>query len=121
MTKITKVDQKIMQQHLRESLKIALKGSLKGKETIKLSLTNESKVLKMLADKEAEIKRLHNVIDIRDREISELHSKEMNLLWDLSKLQKDNGALQEYKDNNEREIGYWEKKIMSHVKKKKDN
>ncbi len=121
MTRITKVDQKIMQQHLRESLKLALKGSIKKGETIKLSLTNESKILKMLADKEAENKRLLNVIDIKQREIDELNSKEMNLLWDLSKLQKDNGALQEYKDNNEKEIGYWEKKIMAHVKKKKDH
>ncbi len=110
-----------MQQHLRESLKLALKGSIKKGETIKLSLTNESKILKMLADKEAENKRLLNVIDIKQREIDELNSKEMNLLWDLSKLQKDNGALQEYKDNNEKEIGYWEKKIMAHVKKKKDH
>ena len=121
MTNITKVDQKIMQQHLRDSLKIALKGSLKGKETDKLSLTATNKVLKMLADKEAEIKRLHNVIDIKQREIDGLNKKEMDLYWEMGKLQKDNGALEEYKTNNEREVGYWEKKIMSHIKKGKDN
>ena len=75
----------------------------------------------MMKEDRAEIKRLKNVIDIKQREIDELNSKEMNLLWDLSKLQKDNGALQEYKDNNEKEVGYWEKKIMSHIKKGKDN
>ena len=45
----------------------------------------------------------------------------MDLLWKLAHLEKNNGALQEYKDNNEKEIGYWEKKIMNHVKKKRDN
>ena len=69
----------------------------------------------------AKISRLENVIDIKQREIDALNSKEMDLLWQLAKLEKNNGALQEYKDNNEKEIAYFEKKMTAFIKKRKDN
>ena len=121
MTKMKKhqIDDAI--KYYREIGKLAFKSNINHHSVIKNSGSNESKLLKMMAEDRAKISRLENVIDIKQREIDELNSKEMNLLWDLSKLQKDNGALQEYKDNNERDVGYWEKKIMSHIKKGKDN
>jgi len=107
--------------YYREIGKLAFKSNINQNSVIKNSGNNESKLLKMMAEDRAQIKRLNNVIDIRDREIEELNKKQMDLLWKLAHLQKDNGALQEYKDNNEKELGYWEKKIMSHIKKGKDN
>ncbi len=109
------------QKYYREIGKLAFKSNIGHHSVNKNSGNNESKILKMMAEDRAKISRLENVIDMRDREISELHKKEMDLLWQLANLQKDNGALQEYKDNNEKELGYWEKKIMSHIKKGKDN
>ena len=94
---------------------------LKSSSVIKNSGNNESKLLKMMAEDRAQIDRLNIVIDMKQREIDDLNKKEMDLLWKLAHLEKDNGALQEYKDNNEKEVGYWEKKIMSHIKKGKDN
>ena len=110
-----------MQEHLKDLSRLALKGSIKHSELVTKHTNHSHNLLKLYTEAKEENKRLHNVIDIKQREIDELNSKEMNLLWDLSKLQKDNGALQEYKDNNERDVGYWEKKIMSHIKKGKDN
>ena len=120
MTNITEQRQ-LMLKHLKELNKLSLKANIKHSSNVEKSLDHKIELTKMMKEDRAEIKRLKNVIDIKQREIDELNSKEMNLLWDLSKLQKDNGALQEYKDNNEKEVGYWEKKIMSHIKKGKDN
>ena len=121
MTKMKKhqVDDAI--KYDREIGKLAFKSNINQNSVIKNSGTNESKLLKMMTEDRAKISRLENVIDIKQREIDELNSKEMDLLWKLAHLEKDNGALQEYKDNNEKEVGYWEKKIMSHIKKGKDN
>jgi len=121
MTKMKKhqVDDAI--KYFREIGKLAFKSNIGHHSVIKNSGNNESKLLKMIAEDRFKISRLENVIDIKQREIDELNSKEMDLLWKLAHLEKDNGALQEYKDNNEKEVGYWEKKIMSHIKKGKDN
>ncbi len=45
----------------------------------------------------------------------------MDLYWEMGKLQKNNGALEQYKETNEQEVGDWEKKLMGHIKKGKDN
>ena len=121
MTKMKKhqVDDAI--KYFREIGKLAFKSNIGHHSVIKNSGNNESKLLKMIAEDRAKLSRLEAVIDIKQREIDELNSKEMDLLWKLAHLEKDNGALQEYKDNNEKEVGYWEKKIMSHIKKGKDN
>ncbi len=110
-----------MQEHLKDLSRLALKGSIKHSELVTKHTNHSHNLLKLYMEAKEENKRLHNVIDIKQREIDELNRKEMDLYWEMGKLQKDNGALQEYKDNNERDVGYWEKKIMSHIKKGKDN
>ncbi len=107
--------------YYREIGKLAFKSNIKHHSVINNSGSNESKLLKFMQEDRAKLSRLEAVIDMRDRELNELNKKQMDLLWKLAHLQKDNGALQEYKDNNEKELGYWEKKIMNHVKKKRDN
>ena len=121
MTKMKKhqVDDAI--KYYREIGKLAFKSNINQNSVIKNSGNNESKLLKMMAEDRSQIDRLNIVIDMKQREIDELNKKEMDLLWKLAHLEKDNGALQEYKDNNEKEIGYWEKKITNFVKNKKDN
>jgi len=121
MTKMKKIEIDTAIKYYREIGKLAFKSNINQNSVIKNSGNNESKLLKMMAEDRFKISRLENVIDIKQREIDELNRKEMDLYWEMGKLQKDNGALQEYKDNNEKEVGYWEKKIMSHIKKGKDN
>jgi len=121
MTKITEIDRKLQVKHLNDLSKATIKANIKHSLNIQKQIDHTIVLTKIIQEDRAKISRLENVIDMKQREIDELNSKEMNLLWDLSKLQNDNGALQEYKDNNERDVGYWEKKIMSHIKKGKDN
>ena len=121
MTKVKKIQVDDAIKYYREIGKLAFKSNINQNSVIKNSGNNESKLLKMMAEDRSQIDRLNIVIDMKQREIDELNKKEMDLLWKLAHLEKDNGALQEYKDNNEKEVGYWEKKIMSHIKKGKDN
>ena len=121
MSKMKKIQIDDAMKYYREIGKLAFKSNINHHSVIKNSVNNENKLLKMMAEDRAKISRLENVIDIKQREIDELNKKETDLLWELSHLQKDNGALEQYKETNEREVGYWEKKIMSHIKKGKDN
>ena len=121
MTKITEIDRKLQVKHLNDLSKASLKSNIKHSGNIEKNLDHTIQITKFMKEDRAKISRLEAVIDMRDRELNELNKKQMDLLWKLAHLQKDNGALQEYKDNNEKEVGYWEKKIMSHIKKGKDN
>ena len=118
---IKKIDQQKMQEHLRELSKLAMKANIKHHTVIDKHATHARDLMKMLKEERAEISKLEAVIDMKQREIDELNKKEMDLYWEMGKLETNNGVLQEYKDNNEREVGYREKKMMSYMKKGKDN
>jgi len=121
MSKITEKDRSVMMKHLRDLSKASVKANHKHSDNIQKQINHTIEITKFMKEDRAKIDRLNNVIDIKQREIDELNERNTNLLWDLSTLQKENGELAEYKQNNEREVGYWEKKIMSHIKKGKDN
>jgi hypothetical protein len=121
MTKITEIDRKLQVKHLNDLSKASLKSNIKHSQNIQKQIDHTIVLTKIIQEDRAKLSRLEVVIDMRDRELNELNKKQMDLLWKLAHLEKDNGALQEYKDNNEKEVGYWEKKIMSHIKKGKDN
>ena len=118
---IKKIDQQKMQEHLRELSKLAMKANIKHHTVIDKHASQARDLMKMLKEERAKISKLEAVIDMKQREIDELNKKEMDLYWEMGKLEENNGALQEYKDNNEREVGYREKKMMSFMKKGKDN
>ena len=107
--------------HLRDLSRRTVNANAKHSKNIQKQIDHTIELTKIIKEDRAKIDRLNIVIDIKQREIDELNKKEMDLYWEMGKLQKDNGALEEYKTNNEREVGYWEKKIMSHIKKGKDN
>ena len=48
---------------------------------------------------------------MKQREIDEINKTNTDLLWKLAVLEKKNGKLQEYRDNNEAQIAYYEKKL----------
>ena len=121
MSKITEKDRSVMMKHLRDLSRASVKANHKHSDNIQKQINHTIEITKFMKEDRAKIDRLNNVIDIKQREIDELNESNTNLLWDLSRLQKENGELTEYKQNNEREVGYWEKKIMSHIKKGKDN
>jgi peptidoglycan hydrolase CwlO-like protein len=66
---------------------------------------------KFMQEDRAKIDRLNNVIDMKQREIDEINKTNTDLLWKLAVLEKKNGKLQEYRDNNEAQIAYYEKKL----------
>lgn len=121
MSKITEKDRSVMMKHLRDLSRASVKANHKHSDNIQKQINHTIEITKFMKEDRAKIDRLNNVIDIKQREIDELNESNTNLLWDLSRLQKEDGELTEYKQNNEREVGYWEKKIMSHIKKGKDN
>ena len=120
MTKITEQRQ-LMLKHLKELNKLSLKANIKHSKNVHRNLDHTVQITKFMKEDRAKISRLENVIDIKQREIDELNKKNTDLLWHGGKLQLKNGKLQEYKDNNEREIAYYEKKMKNFIKKEKDN
>ena len=89
MTRITEIDRKLQVKHLNDLSKASLKSNIKHSQNIQKQIDHTIVLTKIIQEDRAKISRLENVIDMKQREIDELNSKEMNLLWDLSKLQKD--------------------------------
>ncbi len=90
MTKITKIERETMIQNLRELSKLSMKANIKHHTVIEKNLSNTIELTKFIKEDRAKISRLENVIDMKQREIDELNSKQMDLLWDLAKLEKEN-------------------------------
>ena len=94
MTKITEQDRSVMTKHLRELSKLSLKANIKHHSVIDKDRNHTIQLTKFLQEDRAKIDRLNNVIDMKQREIDELNSKQIDLLWDLSKLEKRCGELE---------------------------
>ena len=90
MTKITKIERETMIQNLRELSKLSMKANIKHHTVIEKNLSTTIELTKFMKQDRAKIDRLNNVIDMKQREIDELNSKQMDLLWDLAKLEKEN-------------------------------
>ncbi len=85
-----KLEKKIMVDHLRELSKLSLKANIKHHTVVEKHISNIIELTKFMKQDRAKIDRLNNVIDMKQREIDELNSKQMDLLWDLAKLEKEN-------------------------------
>ena len=120
MSKITEQRQR-MHKHLKEINVLAHKANIKHSQNNQKQIDHTIVLTKIIQEDRAKISRLECVIDMKQREVDELNKKNTDLLWDLSKLQLKNGKLQEYKENNEKEIAYYEKKMTSYLKKGKEN
>ena len=88
MSKLTTLDKETMVKHLRELNKLSLKANSKNSKNIQKQIDHTIVLAKFMTEDRARIERLNNVIDMRDREIQELNSKQMDLLWDLAQLEK---------------------------------
>jgi|TARA_R100001460_G_scaffold108206_1_gene158648 hypothetical protein len=120
MTKITEQRQ-LMLKHLKELNKLSLKANIKHSKNVHRNLDHTVQITKFMKEDRAKISRLENVIDMKQREVDELNKKNTDLLWHLSRLQLKQGKLEEYKDNNEKQLAYYEKSFKNMIKKGKDN
>jgi len=120
MSKITEQRQ-LMLKHLKELNKLSLQANIKHSGNVEKNLNHTVQMTKFMKEDRAKISRLEAVIDMKQREVDELNKKNTDLLWHAGKLQLKNGKLQEYKDNNEKQLAYYEKSFKNMIKNKKDN
>ena len=90
MTKLSQLDRASMIKHLRELSILSQKSNSKHSKNIQKQIDHTIELTKFIKEDRSKISRLENVIDIKQREIDELNSKQMDLLWDLAKLEKEN-------------------------------
>jgi len=119
MSKITEQDRTMMIKHLRELSKLSTKGNIKHHSVIEKNLNHTIQLTKFMQEDRAKIDRLNAVIDMKQREIDELNSKQMDLLWNLAKQEKKIAALEKFKEQEEREVAHWEKQILDYSNKNK--
>jgi len=100
MSKLGALDKETMVKHLRELNKLSLKANSKHSKNIQKQIDHTIVLAKFLAEDRAKIDRLNNVIDIKQREIDELNSKQMDLLWDLAQLEKKCAELETERDRD---------------------
>ena len=90
MTKLSQLDRASMIKHLRELSILSQKSNSKHSKNIQKQIDHTIELTKFMKQDRAKIDRLNNVIDMKQREIDELNSKQMDLLWELAKLEKEN-------------------------------
>jgi chromosome segregation ATPase len=88
MSKITEQDRQTMLRHLREMNKLSIKVNHNYSKDINKHISHSIELTQFIKEDRAQIQRLNNVIDIKQREIDELNERNTNLLWDLAKLEK---------------------------------
>ena len=114
MARITEQDRQVMIKHLRDLNKAAVKANIKNSQNIQKQIDHTIVLTKIIQEDGATIHRLNNVIDIKQREIDELNSTNMNLLWEASKLEK---QILENEKVQEKAAAY-ERKITKYINKK---
>jgi hypothetical protein len=111
MSKITEQDRTLMVKHLREISKLSMKANIKHHTVIEKHISHTIDLAKFMKEDRGQIQRLNNVIDIKQREIDELNSKQMELLWDLAKLEKKVAALEKEKELDEKQAAQIQKRL----------
>ena len=111
MSKITEQDRSRMIRDLRELSKLSMKANIKHHTVIDKHISHSIDLAKFMKEDRGQIQRLNNVIDIKQREIDELNSKQMELLWDLAKLEKKVAALEKEKELDEKQAAQIQKRL----------
>jgi predicted nucleic acid-binding Zn-ribbon protein len=71
----------------------------------------------MMLEDRAKIKRLNNVIDIKQREIDELNSKNMDLLWEAAQMEKELITLKKEIEDDEMKAAQVQKNLKQYFNK----
>jgi len=111
MSKIIDEYRSQMIKHLRSLSTLSMKANIKHHTVLDKNATHTNDLTKFMKEDRAKIERLNNVIDIKQREIDELNSKQMDLLWDLAKLEKKVAALEKEKEQDESRAAQIQKRL----------
>ena len=117
MTKINKIDKDKVIQHLREILKLSMKANIKHHTVIEKNLSHTIEITKFMKEDRAKIDRLNNVIDMKQREIDELNSKNMDLLWDAAQMEKELITIKKEIEEDEVKAAQVQKTLKRYFKK----
>ena len=122
MSKITEQDRSRMIRDLRELSKLSMKANIKHHTVIDKHISHSIDLAKFMKEDRAQIQRLNNVIDIKQREIDELNSKNMDLLWDAAQMEKELITLKKEIEVDEIRAAQVQKNLSEHFKiNKTDN
>ena len=121
MTKINRMDRETMIKHLREISKLSMKANIKHHTVIEKNLSHTIEITKFMKEDRAKIDRLHNVIDIKQREIDELNSKNMDLLWDAAQMEKELITIKKEIKEDELKAAQVQKNLKKYFKKESTN
>lgn len=117
MTKINKIDKDKVIQHLREISKLSMKANIKHHTVIEKNLSHTIEITKFMKEDRAKIDRLNNVIDMKQREIDELNSKNMDLLWDAAQMEKELITIKKEIEEDEVKAAQVQKTLKRYFKK----
>ena len=121
MTKINRMDRETMIKHLREISKLSMKANIKHHTVIEKNLSHTIEITKFMKEDRAKIDRLNNVIDIKQREIDELNSKNMDLLWDAAQMEKELIKIKKEIEEDELKAAQVQKNLKKYFKKESTN
>lgn len=117
MTKINRIERETMIQNLRELSKLSMKANIKHHTVIEKNLSHTIEITKFMKEDRAKIDRLNNVIDIKQREIDELNSKNMDLLWDAAQMEKELIKIKKEIEEDELKAAQVQKNLKKYFKK----
>ena len=117
MTKINRMDRETMIKHLREISKLSMKANIKHHTVIEKNLSHTIEITKFMKEDRAKIDSLNNVIDMKQREIDELNSKNMDLLWDASQMEKELITIKKEIEEDEVKAAQVQKTLKRYLKK----
>jgi len=117
MNKINKIDKDKVIQHLREISKLSMKANIKHHTVIEKNLSHTIEITKFMKEDRAKIDRLNNVIDMKQREIDELNSKNMDLLWDAAQMEKELITIKKEIEEDEVKAAQVQKTLKRYLKK----
>lgn len=117
MTKLSPPDRARMIKHLRELSILSQKANAKHSKNIQKQVEHTIELTKIIKEDRAKISRLENVIDIKQREIDELNSKNMDLLWEAAKLEKENITLKNEIKEDEMRAAQIQKNVKQFIDK----
>jgi hypothetical protein len=117
MTKINRIERETMIQNLRELSKLSMKANIKHHTVIEKNLSHTIEITKFMKEDRAKIDRLNNVIDIKQREIDELNSKNMDLLWDAAQMEKELITIKKEIEEDEVKAAQVQKTLKRYFKK----
>lgn len=116
MTKLSPPDRARMIKHLRELSILSQKANAKHSKNIQKQVEHTIELTKIIKEDRAKISRLENVIDIKQREIDELNSKNMDLLWDAAQIEKENITLKNEIRQDEVKAAEVQKRLTKYFK-----